>query len=372
MKVRLITVLMVLAAGSARAQQPSAAPADPSTDAVARVLSEIDSRIARAAGMLDQLEADLARRRKGVKDPKGTCISGFSMDGFMREATVGRYAKHGANLYGHFSRTMINHHLYKAAKSGKAAECAPLKAFQYEYDKKPSTMERACLEFAHRMLMARALVQKSPDFPGLCAQHLSYNAADVAAGASAICAVMAEQRDNPSAMCARLAPHFKGPLPRLNECRQTAGQYSGDGRTCPAIEDEVVREQCLATVAYHKASRAKNAELCQGSVLCRFMMGDSSALAAPERKMAETACSRVEEALVDEYGPAAIQRDFHDKGAGILSLLDDAKARLLSVEAAMAIPDIRVTQALDARLEKAARVKDRYQKSLKALFPPRR
>lgn len=345
MKGRILLILLA-AARQAYAQAPA--------------LAEADSRIGRAAAIVEDLETRAARWLNGTRDPVAACVASFTVESQLSGLPPPDYAEYGPTLYS-YNRDLLNHYLYKAAQAGDASQCAPLKAVAQEYDKKPSTVDRQCLEWAHRLLMARALVQGSPDFPRLCRNHLEYGDPALAAQAPAVCAIMLETRDDPKAMCARLDSHLKSSESR-QDCAKNAGQYSGDADSCAKNDDDDVKTQCLATAAYHKALRAKDAGACGKSLWCRFMMGDPGSLASAERKMASDICGGAKALLATEV---------RGKGPEILALLRDAKRRLVDAEAATPVMALPAGQAVDLRLEKAARLGERYRTLAARLSPGR-
>lgn len=311
MRVRLILTLLAVAAGAASAQQqPAAASKRGSLDALAPILADADARLALARRIVDELETETARRLKGSRDPQGACAENFSVEAFVRDFGAGLYSKYGVHLLGELYGPLRDHHLFAALKAGDPGLCAPLKAIPFPIDGKPATLEADCRESYRIMSAARAAVQAGKSF----------------AEAS-----------------------------------------------CRKIADELEARDCLDAAAYAKAWRAKSAAACGASAGCRFMMGDYGPGAAAERKAAAAVCSQTQDQLTKTYGLAAIQEDHNRRGTELLAALLDVQRRLVSAEAAFPyVPELAVVQEIDSRLETIARLKERHQKSLKALRAPAR
>lgn len=368
----ILALTALLAAATARAQNSAPAKqASALSDALISALAEADIRISRATAMLEEAEKDFTRRRKGVADPKAACLSDFDTDAFMRDWSAGRYAGVKAEAIDPAYPGLEDYCLFKALKTGSADECAPLRIFFRKdmLDGKPGTLDLSCRKKAHELLLSRAAVQGAPDFAAYCRTYYAKYAKDhmPEAAVPTVCQIILETRGDSKAMCKRIAPYLKSPLPISKICQYIAAQYASDARACLAGDEADTRKLCLTTAAYYKALHAKDAAACRKDIWCRYMLGGADAAVARQeaaRLAAAPLCGLPE--LVAQYAPMNIRKDLADRGAAIVSLLDDARARLAAAEAAAA-PDIRVAQAIDARLERAARVQDRYNRITRSL-----
>jgi len=242
---------------------------------------------------------------------------------------------------------LYNARAFAAGGPGVCDELTPLRAVvQREKIAGDIPFDLLCKTNYYEALMAKATILNGADMFDLCLirnrvgdRDFKLDSLDVS------CRIIAERRGTVDEVCARLSPYYDN-ASIAKTCPRMLRYVSGDATVCPLFEDELVRERCEGYVAFKRAA-ARDEAPCEKSPHCLMMRGrpgPGEALAA--RRVVEEAC-RI-------YARPEFVRD------GARAARDEARqvARGLVAEADAA-PGREAAAALDARLERAARLEAR-------------
>ncbi|UPT75717.1 MAG: hypothetical protein M0D55_08610 [Elusimicrobiota bacterium] len=290
---------------------------------------------------------------------------------------------------------LLEYYTYTAFAAGDPALCAPL-----EY----TSGARKCRQKVGKLLFLQTVTAPAPQFAKACVRSEG-DRADAQTGRC--CDLIAGVRGRPEA-CGPLLAQCQTGEPT---CRAFALSAVGDASACakipvqsedcdPKVAGDCARNQaediakCEGTAAYARAFKAKNISLCAGQYECRALMGGAKGVAqeiaakhlrnpAGEwfltsgwKKRVRSGFKRVAVAAPAGAPAAAAPKvPAPFKGfacTGVLSSLENRRAAtaainaaqvcLTDVEAALQSPLRAVSDGIDERLEKLARLSLRLEK----------
>jgi hypothetical protein len=159
------------------------------------------------------------------------------------------------------------------------------------------------------------------------------------------CRIIAERKGSVDEVCGRLGPYYDN-ASIAQSCPRMLRYVSGDASVCPLFTDELVRERCEGYVAFGKAAAGDEAA-CAKSPHCQLMRGrPGRAAAAAEKEVVAAACG--------VYARPEIRAEWARAAREAARTLGQALA-----EGGGAAADRASAAALDARLERAARLEAR-------------
>jgi hypothetical protein len=285
---------------------------------------------------------------------------------------------------------LVAYYAYSAFAAGDPSACAPL-----SHIGKPQ--EGLCRQLYGDLVLVRARYGSNAELAGACRRTDS----ESGAGADACCSLLAESRNRPDP-CAAMSPKCLDAA----TCRAVFGSWAGDARACrslpplPASEckgDEcrilhaAAVADCEADALFAKARKAGGAGACGASQRCRVLMGEAKAvaseIAAKDLKNPVGAWflksgwktpvvidrSREPQKAAPAPGAAPKKLEFmgfvcaepmtsKENRTALAAALGAAHACLTDVETALSKPSRAVTEAIDEREEKIARLNVRLNK----------
>lgn len=136
--------------------------------------------------------------------------------------------------------------------------------------------EATCRELHDELNFVRALRGPSDQFVPGCMKRKDMAPHDLSgARLQAWCSALAENKDNPAALCAKLLPMStpKDPLPGAAECAANFSALRGDEGACASLPAER-KSTCRGDALFAKANRARSVSACGGDRRCRVLMGE--------------------------------------------------------------------------------------------------
>lgn len=381
----LIVSCLLMSAAGAYAQAPSAV-----LDLCDKRISEAETaikEIERCVAELPKVEAssrrdsadDLSRKQR-VTTATSTVIADAPPSPLAPELAMEAKAEpaHGR---------LLDYYAYTAFMKNDPKACKPLGQVP------DSRMEAECLKELAALRLDAAWTAPAQEFVNACmAQGSARGAADEC------CGLVARSRAQPN--CAAAAKCF----PSERYCRQFFASRNGDAAACAAPEGcsspaecAAEKTRCQDAAAYAAASRAKSAERCGASERCRVLMGAGAPVVAARAAELQKGnlgrwflgrgwerSYRKETIVVNPppvaiptrapraVGPASVpvnlpgfacQAPLHrpENRKVIADLATSTGACLDRVESSISAVDLEMTQAVDARREKIARLTTRAQ-----------
>lgn len=335
---------------------------------MARTVTECDSVLKAATAALAAVQGSTA----GPAEKIVTATSPLSVDltrAAMTEPLHGR-------LVAYFG--------YSAFAAGDPSACAPLSNIG-----KPQ--EGLCRQLYGDLDLVRARYGSNADLAGACRRTDS----ESGSGADACCSLLTESRSRPDP-CSAMSPKCLDAA----TCRAVFGSWAGDARACRSLpplpageckgdECRLLHEEavanCEADALFAKAHKAGSAAACGSSRRCRALMGEGKAVAAEIAAKdlknpvgawflksgwkTPTVVFRSREPMkaAPAAGAATKKLEFlgfvcaepmtsKENRAAMAAALGAAHACLTDVETALSRPSRAVTDAIDEREEKIARL----------------
>jgi len=203
-----------------------------------------------------------------------------------------------------------------------------------------------CKTNYYEALMAKATMLGEDSMFGLCLLRNRVGDRDFKLDSlEASCRIIADRKGSVDEVCARLTPYYDN-ASIAQPCPRMLRYVSGDESVCRLFADELVHERCEGYAAFRKAESG-SAAACGKSPHCLMMRGRAAeAAAAAEKEVVAAACG--------VYGRAEIRSE---RARAARDAAADLAGRL--ARDAEAAPDRAGAAALDARLERAARLEER-------------